>query len=246
MGDLVILTLMLSESPRHGPGPEWRGRDYVLTAVVIIAVAGFCALVQGPVWNLDPALAGANLTVSVLFFFTGWMLRREPGQRGVAWALMLAGVLRSLDFVDAWSGAPWAIYDLLFGAADRVLGRLRPAALPESLAAAAPADLPRSPRWLDAGGPDADHGDRHPAMGWCPRVVLVAHPDSGHAAQRRHQLCRQRGPGTLRRGAPGASRDAAPADRGPGPDCDHADHRGGHGRRYRGRGVGRHADAFRP
>jgi hypothetical protein len=29
--------LMLSESPRHGPGPEWRGRDYVLTAVVIIA-----------------------------------------------------------------------------------------------------------------------------------------------------------------------------------------------------------------
>jgi signal transduction histidine kinase len=113
---------MLSESPRHGPGPEWRGRDYVLTAVVIIAVAGFCALVQGPVWNTDPALAGANLTVSVLFFFTGWMLRREPGQRGVAWALMLAGLLRSLDFVDAWSGAPWAIYDLLFGAADRVLG----------------------------------------------------------------------------------------------------------------------------
>ena len=122
MGDLVILTLMLSGSPRHGPGPEWRGRDYVLTAAVIIAVAGFCALVQGPVWNLDPALAGANLTVSVLFFCTGWMLRREPGQRGVAWALMLAGVLRSLDWVDAWSGAPWAVYDLLFGAADRVLG----------------------------------------------------------------------------------------------------------------------------
>ncbi len=125
-------------------------------------------------------------------------------------------------------------------------GRLRPAALPESLAAAAPADLSRSPRWLDAGGPDADRGDRHPAMGWCPRVVLVAHPDSGHAAQRRHQLRRQRGPGTLRRGTPGASRDAAPADHGPGPDCDHADHGGGLGRRYRGCGVGRHADAFRP
>ena len=113
---------MLSDSPRHGAGPEWRGRDYTLTAVVIFAAAGFCALVQGPVWNQDPALAGANLTVSVLFVFTGWMLRREPGQRGVAWALMIAGLLRSLDFVDAWSGAPWAIYDLLFGAADRVLG----------------------------------------------------------------------------------------------------------------------------
>ena len=113
---------MLSESPRHEPGPEWRGRDYVLTAVLLIAVAGFCALVQGPLWSQDPALAAVNLTVSVLFVFTGWMLRREPGQRGVAWALMGAGLLRSLDFVDAWSGASWAIYDLLFGAADRVLG----------------------------------------------------------------------------------------------------------------------------
>ena len=116
-GDLVILTLMLSESPRHEPGPEWRGRDYVLTAVLLIAVAGFCALVQGPLWSQDPALAAVNLTVSVLFVFTGWMLRREPGQRGVAWALMGAGLLRSLDFVDAWSGASWAIYDR-FGAAD--------------------------------------------------------------------------------------------------------------------------------
>jgi signal transduction histidine kinase len=107
---------------KHGPGREWRGRDSVLTAVVIIAAAGFCALVQGPIWSQDPALAGANLIASVLFVFTGWMLRREPGQRGVAWALMLAGLLRSLDFVDAWSGAPWAVYDLLFGAADRLLG----------------------------------------------------------------------------------------------------------------------------
>jgi signal transduction histidine kinase len=31
-------------------------------------------------------------------------------------------VLRSLDFADAWSGSPWAIYDILFGAADRVFG----------------------------------------------------------------------------------------------------------------------------
>ena len=122
VADLVILTLMLSQSPRHGPGPKWRGRDYVLTAVVIIAAAGFCALVQGPLWRQHPVLAAANLAVTVLFVFTGWMLRREPGQRGVAWALMLAGLLRSLDFVDAWSGASWAIYTLLFGAADRVLG----------------------------------------------------------------------------------------------------------------------------
>lgn len=107
---------------RHGPGLEWSGRDYVLTAVVVIAAAGFCAVVQGPLWSQVPALAAANLAVSVLFVFTGWMLRREPRQRGVAWALMIAGLLRSLDFVDAWSGAPWAVYDLLFGAVDRLLG----------------------------------------------------------------------------------------------------------------------------
>ena len=111
-----------AERHEHGPGLEWRGRDFLLTAVVIIAVSGFCAVVQGPVWSQDPALAAANLTVSVLFVFTGWMLRRDPGQRGVAWALMFAGLLRSLDFVDAWSGAPWALYDLLFGAADRLFG----------------------------------------------------------------------------------------------------------------------------
>ncbi len=107
---------------RHRPGPGWRGRDAVLTAVVIIATSGFSALVQGPIWSQDPALAAANLTVSVLFVLTGWMLRAEPGQRGVGWALMLAGLFRSMDFVDAWSGPPWAAYDLLFGAADRLFG----------------------------------------------------------------------------------------------------------------------------
>ena len=107
---------------RHRPGPGWRGRDSVLMAVVLIATAGFGALVQGPIWSQDPALAGANLTVSVLFVLTGWMIRREPGQRGVGWALMLTGLLRPMDFADAGTAPPWAAYDLLFGAADRVLG----------------------------------------------------------------------------------------------------------------------------
>ena len=107
---------------RHRSGLEWRGRDSVLMAVVVIAAAGFCAVVQGPLWSQEPALAAVNMTASVLFVFTGWMLRRQPGQRGVGWALMIGGLLRSLDFVDAWSGAPWAIYDVLFGAADRLFG----------------------------------------------------------------------------------------------------------------------------
>ena len=102
--------------------PEWRGYDFALTAVLTVAAAGFCALVQGPLWHTDPPLAGINLAVSVLFVCTGLMLRREPGQHAVGWALVLAGVLRSLDFVDAWSGPPWAIYALIFGAADRLFG----------------------------------------------------------------------------------------------------------------------------
>lgn len=106
----------------RAPELEWRGYHFALTAVLTMAAGGFCALVQGPLWSTDPPLAGVNLAVSVLFVCTGLMVRREPGQHAVGWALVLAGVLRSLDFVDAWSGAPWAIYTLIFGAADRLFG----------------------------------------------------------------------------------------------------------------------------
>ena len=104
------------------PQLQWRGYHFWLTAAITVAAAGFCALVQGPLWNTDAALAGANLAVSVLFVFTGLLLRREPGQRGVGWALMFVGVLRSLDFVDAWGAGSLAIYALIFGAADRIFG----------------------------------------------------------------------------------------------------------------------------
>jgi signal transduction histidine kinase len=66
-------------------------------------------------------LATANLAVSLVFVFTGLMLRKEPGQRVTAWALMLAGVFRSLDFIDAWNG-PWGAYATVFGGVDRVFG----------------------------------------------------------------------------------------------------------------------------
>jgi signal transduction histidine kinase len=106
----------------RAPELEWRGYHFPLTAAITVAAGGFCALVQGPLWNTDAALAATNLAVSVLFVFTGLMLRREPGQRAVGWALVIGGVLRSLDFADAWNSSPWAIYDLIFGAADRVFG----------------------------------------------------------------------------------------------------------------------------
>jgi signal transduction histidine kinase len=116
---------LLAPRPRtlgSEPEPEWRGYHFSLTAAITVAAGGFCALVQGPLWNTDTALAGANLAVSVLFVFTGLMLRREPGQHVVGWALVAAGVLRCLDFADAWNAAPCGIYVLIFGAADRLFG----------------------------------------------------------------------------------------------------------------------------
>src|SRR5258707_7071976 len=49
------------------------------------------------------------------------MLRREPGQRVTAWALMLCGLFRCVDFIDAWNGA-WPAYTLVFGGVDRLFG----------------------------------------------------------------------------------------------------------------------------
>jgi signal transduction histidine kinase len=72
-------------------------------------------------WRESAPLATVNLAVSVVFVFTGLMLRREPGQGVTAWVLMLAGVFRSVDFIDAWNGA-WGAYALVFGAVDRLFG----------------------------------------------------------------------------------------------------------------------------
>ncbi|MDX6415556.1 MAG: hypothetical protein QOG28_176 [Trebonia sp.] len=100
----------------------WQVRHPWLAATATLAaVACFCALVQGPQWRESAALATVNLAVSLLFVFTGLMLGREPGQRVTAWALILAGVFRSVDFIDAWNG-PWAAYALVFGGVDRIFG----------------------------------------------------------------------------------------------------------------------------
>jgi signal transduction histidine kinase len=104
-------------------GLPWRGRYFWAKATaVLLAVGGFCALIQGPLWQQSTALAAVNLTVSMLFVATGLLIRNEPGQRSVAWALVLAGVLRSLDFVGSWNAGPGELYDLVFGGIDRLFG----------------------------------------------------------------------------------------------------------------------------
>ncbi|MGD0704132.1 MAG: histidine kinase [Trebonia sp.] len=95
---------------------------WLTAAVALLATGTFSVLVQWPAWSENGDLAGVNAAVTVLFVLTGLWLRREPGQREVAWALMAVGLLRSLDFADAWSNSPVAVYDLIFGGADRVFG----------------------------------------------------------------------------------------------------------------------------
>jgi signal transduction histidine kinase len=109
------------DGQRPAAGVPWRGQRWWLVAAAVVAAGGFCALVQGSLWITDTALAAMNLSDSLVFICTGLLLRREPGQRGVAWALMLGGVFRSVDFIDAWNG-PWPAYGLVFGAVDRLFG----------------------------------------------------------------------------------------------------------------------------
>jgi signal transduction histidine kinase len=107
---------------QSGPELPWHGyRSWLATAAALVATGCFCALVQGSLWRQSIALAGVNLVVSLVFVLTGLMLRKEPGQRGVAWALMLGGVFRSVDFIDSWNG-PWPAYALVFGGVDRLFG----------------------------------------------------------------------------------------------------------------------------
>jgi signal transduction histidine kinase len=88
----------------------------------MVAAACLAAAAQGTLWTKGTALAIVNVVTSLTFVFTGLTLYRQPGQRGVAWALMLAGACRSLDFVDAWNAGPWPVYDVVFGGMDRLFG----------------------------------------------------------------------------------------------------------------------------
>jgi signal transduction histidine kinase len=96
-------------------------RPWLAVTGVLIAMACFCALVQGPTWQQSPVLAAVNLGSSLAYVFTGLMLCREPGQRVTAMALGLAGLFRSVDFIDAWNGI-WPAYTVVFGGVDRVFG----------------------------------------------------------------------------------------------------------------------------
>ncbi len=99
-----------------------RLRFWLTAALALAALGALDTVAQLPMWRDTPTLATVNVFMSMAFILTGLLLRREDGQRGVAWALILAGVFRSLDFVDAWDGGPWPVYAVVFGGIDRVFG----------------------------------------------------------------------------------------------------------------------------
>jgi signal transduction histidine kinase len=101
----------------------WRDRRSRQAAIAVLVVfACGAAAAQGPLWTQIPALAIVNVVTSLTFVLTGLTLYRQPGQRGVAWALILAGVCRSVDFADSWNAGPWPVYDIVCGGMDRVFG----------------------------------------------------------------------------------------------------------------------------
>ena len=99
------------------PGPH----PGVLIALILLVTGVACALLQGPLWGPYPLLATVNVATSVTFIGTGLILRRDPRNRAVAWALIIAGALRSVDFTDPLGG-PWPFYTLVFGGMDRLAG----------------------------------------------------------------------------------------------------------------------------
>jgi signal transduction histidine kinase len=94
----------------------------VQTGTVLLAVGCMNLVAEWPLWMQSSALAAANLMTTLTFVLTGLLIRREPGHRGVGWALILTGAFRPLDFVDLWNTGPWPVYGLVFGAIDRVFG----------------------------------------------------------------------------------------------------------------------------
>jgi signal transduction histidine kinase len=91
-------------------------------ALILAADASLAVIVQWPNWADRPALSAVNLAVSLLFVLTGLLITREDGQRAVGCALILTGIFRPLDFIDAWAVGPFPLYSLIFGGIDRVFG----------------------------------------------------------------------------------------------------------------------------
>ncbi len=115
-------TVAAAELPFWGWARLWRPRSSLFMAAALAAAGASDIAAEWRLWPQSTALAVVNLATTLAFVLTGLLLRYETGQRGVAWALILTGICRGLDFVNLWNTGPWPFYGLVLGALDRLFG----------------------------------------------------------------------------------------------------------------------------
>ena len=115
-------TVAAAELPLWGWARLWPPRSSLIPAAALAAAGAADIAAEWRLWPQSAALAAVNLATTLAFVLTGLLLRSEAGQRGVAWALILTGICRGLDFVDLWNTGPWPFYGLVFGGLDRLFG----------------------------------------------------------------------------------------------------------------------------
>jgi signal transduction histidine kinase len=96
--------------------------DKWLLAAAVPAVCALEALAQGSLWRHYAPLPAVNLITSATFLVTGILIRREDGQRGTSWALILAGAAHPLGWLNAWEAGPFPLYASVFGYLDVIFG----------------------------------------------------------------------------------------------------------------------------
>jgi signal transduction histidine kinase len=80
-------------------------------------LAATCTVLAGivcvaPLWASRPEIAVPTVLYAGAQVAVGVILRGEPGQRGSARTLILAGCLWPLAWIDGWSGGPWPLVAL--------------------------------------------------------------------------------------------------------------------------------------
>ena len=83
----------------------------VAATIVAVAVASVCV---GPLWTSDPQVALPTVLFAGALIAAGTILRSEPGQRSAAGALIVAGCLWPLGWIEKWGNGPWTLL-ALFG-----------------------------------------------------------------------------------------------------------------------------------
>lgn len=95
--------------PPEPPGPPGRlpAVPWVRALLAGSVVCAVAAVAVGPLWESRPALAAPTVIFAGALVAAGVVLAREPGQAGSGWALVLAGCVWPLSWVEEISRGPY-------------------------------------------------------------------------------------------------------------------------------------------